>query len=163
MQRPDRQALYVLKLLNDCILSDVLDKVADRLVGPFNIEVLLRPINLKISEAIMNFQESSGDVSQRVFVGCGRPTLGRRRKRAKIYHRRGIKNMRIRGSEEQESGMENIVAKTVILDEMVKEIQQRIRDSRQFWLTLPYKLCNDGSGNPLDVTKKCWNGSNIDR
>lgn len=35
-------------------------------MGPFNIEVVVEPINIKISEAIMNFQENAQQVSQRV-------------------------------------------------------------------------------------------------
>lgn len=33
-----------------------MDKVAERLLGPFNIVMVVEPINIKISEAIMNFQ-----------------------------------------------------------------------------------------------------------
>lgn len=54
--------------------------MADRLLGPFNIEVVVEPINIKISEAIMNFQENGIDVSKKVFEGCGNPSLGRRRR-----------------------------------------------------------------------------------
>lgn len=43
-----------------------MEKVSDRLLGPFNIEVVVEPINIKISEAIMNFQENAPDVSEKV-------------------------------------------------------------------------------------------------
>lgn len=33
-----------------------MDKVSERLLGPFNIVMVVEPINIKISEAIMNFQ-----------------------------------------------------------------------------------------------------------
>lgn len=33
-----------------------MEKIADRLLGPFNIVMVVEPINIKISEAIMNFQ-----------------------------------------------------------------------------------------------------------
>lgn len=32
------------------------ERVSDRLLGPFNIVMVVEPINIKISEAIMNFQ-----------------------------------------------------------------------------------------------------------
>lgn len=35
-----------------------MEKIADRLLGPFNIVMVIDPINIKISEAIMNFQVS---------------------------------------------------------------------------------------------------------
>lgn len=40
--------------------------VAERLEGPFNIETVMDPIDVKISEAIMNMQENSNQVSQKV-------------------------------------------------------------------------------------------------
>lgn len=43
-------------------------KVADRLLGPFNIELVVDPIDIKISDAIMNFQENGYEISQKV---CG--------------------------------------------------------------------------------------------
>jgi glypican 4 len=33
-----------------------MEKISSRLLGPFNIVMVLEPINIKISEAIMNFQ-----------------------------------------------------------------------------------------------------------
>nr|XP_034969555.1 glypican-4 [Zootoca vivipara] len=47
--------------------------VAERLEGPFNIESVMDPIDVKISDAIMNMQENSMQVSQKVFQGCGQP------------------------------------------------------------------------------------------
>ncbi len=41
-------------------------KVADRLLGPFNIELVVDPIDIKISDAIMNFQENGVEISQKV-------------------------------------------------------------------------------------------------
>ena len=41
-------------------------KLADRLEGPFNIESVVDPIDVKISDAIMNFQENSDTVSSKV-------------------------------------------------------------------------------------------------
>lgn len=40
--------------------------VAQRLEGPFNIESVMEPIDVKISEAIMNMQDNSAQVSYRV-------------------------------------------------------------------------------------------------
>jgi len=41
-------------------------KVAERLEGPFNVDNVIRPINVKISDAIMNFQESAETVTTKV-------------------------------------------------------------------------------------------------
>ena len=48
--------------------ADELMKVADRLEGPFNIEAVVDPIDVKISDAIMNFQENSETVSEKVGI-----------------------------------------------------------------------------------------------
>lgn len=61
-----------------------MDKISERLLGSFNIEMVVQPIDLKISEAVMNFQENSAVVSQRIFTGCGKPILGKRRRSVKL-------------------------------------------------------------------------------
>ncbi|XP_068628557.1 glypican-4 [Battus philenor] len=55
---------------------DLVEKVADRLQGPFNIAMVVEPIDIKISEAIMSFQEHNQEISQKIFAGCGKPDLG---------------------------------------------------------------------------------------
>lgn len=57
-------------------ITDAVEKVADRLMGPFNIVMVVAPIDIKISEAIMNFQEHNPAISQKIFSGCGKPVLG---------------------------------------------------------------------------------------
>lgn len=50
------------------LFVDALMKVADRLLGPFNIELVVDPIDIKISDAIMNFQENGYEISQKVYI-----------------------------------------------------------------------------------------------
>lgn len=57
-------------------ITEAVDKVADRLLGPFNIAMVVEPIDIKISEAIMSFQEHNQEISQKIFAGCGKPVLG---------------------------------------------------------------------------------------
>lgn len=47
-------------------VADSIDRVTERLIGPFNIQMVVAPIDTKISDAVMNFQENSYTVSQRV-------------------------------------------------------------------------------------------------
>ncbi|XP_023288237.1 glypican-6 [Orussus abietinus] len=136
---------------------EAVDKVADRLLGPFNIEMLVRPINLKISEAIMNFQENSQDVSQRVFTGCGRPVLGRRKRR----DNREVPLESLNFDEDLPT--DDRSPTTAMLDQLVKEIRKTVGDSRQFWVYLPYQLCNNGLTVPPSNTKECWNGTRVDK
>ena len=42
--------------------------MADRLEGPFNIENVVEPIEVKISDAIMNFQENAESVTLKVGI-----------------------------------------------------------------------------------------------
>ncbi|TRY99145.1 hypothetical protein DNTS_018940 [Danionella cerebrum] len=53
--------------------TDAMLLVTERLQGPFNIESVMEPIDVKISEAIMNLQENSMHISYQVFQGCGQP------------------------------------------------------------------------------------------
>lgn len=55
---------YVLILF----FSDAMLSLAERLEGPFNFESVMDPIDVKISEAIMNMQENSMQVSQKVSI-----------------------------------------------------------------------------------------------
>lgn len=48
------------------VVTDAMLLVAQRLKGPFNIESVMDPIDVKISEAIMNMQENSAQVTYRV-------------------------------------------------------------------------------------------------
>lgn len=57
---------FVRRVLIDIAFADALLKVADRLLGPFNIELVVDPIDIKISDAIMNFQENGYEISQKV-------------------------------------------------------------------------------------------------
>ncbi|KOX80363.1 Glypican-6 [Melipona quadrifasciata] len=102
----------------------------------------------------MNFQENSNDVSQRVFTGCGRPVLGRRR-------RRDNRELELESLNFDQETMTD--DRAALLDKLVKETRQRVRDSRQFWVYLPYKLCNDGLVVPPSNTKECWNGTHVDK
>lgn len=40
--------------------------VGERLENPFNIDNVVEPVNYKVSDAIMNFQESGVDISTKV-------------------------------------------------------------------------------------------------
>ncbi|CAG5865645.1 unnamed protein product, partial [Menidia menidia] len=76
---------YCLNVMKGCLANqadldpewnqyiDAMLLVAQRLEGPFNIESVMDPIDVKISEAIMNMQDNSAQVSYRVFQGCGQP------------------------------------------------------------------------------------------
>jgi hypothetical protein len=48
-----------------------LAELAKKLTVQYNIETIITPIDVQISEAIMNFQEDSTNISERVYAACG--------------------------------------------------------------------------------------------
>lgn len=48
------------------VLTDAMLLVAERLEGPFNIEAVVEPVDIKISDAIMTMQDNSMQVSAKV-------------------------------------------------------------------------------------------------
>lgn len=127
-----------------------MDKVSERLLGPFNIEVVVEPINIKISEAIMNFQENAHDVSEKVFSGCGRLPLGRRTRDTRELELETYQFTREEARQQQQQPS---------LEKLIRDIRQKLRDSKSFWVNLPYQICNDDKVAASTKDATCWNGT----
>ncbi|XP_019935238.2 glypican-6-like isoform X1 [Paralichthys olivaceus] len=125
--------------------------VADRLEGPFNIEAVIEPIDIKISEAIMTMQDNSMQVSAKVFQGCGQPKplgIGR--------STRGISDVfstRFRPYTPEERPT---TAAGTSLDRLVTDIKERLKESKRFWSNLPDDICTKGKLTESD-DEQCWN------
>ena len=52
--------------MNKTCFSDALRSMVYRLEGPYNIEAVLDPIDVKISEAIMMLQDNKADITAAV-------------------------------------------------------------------------------------------------
>ncbi|BES97769.1 Division abnormally delayed protein [Nesidiocoris tenuis] len=149
-----------------------MDKVIDRLLGPFNIEMVVEPINIKISEAIMNFQENNSPVSRRVFEACGKPTLGKRRRRdapssttvsssvsgeipfeTLDFGAGGGGGKRGRKQFQQSGGSDG-------LEKVIREAKSRLRDTKSFWKKLPFHMCGT---TKAEEQENCWNGQKKDK
>jgi len=154
---------YCLNVMKGCLayhaeLSDSWDKfvdsliaVGERLIGPFNIEAVVEPIDIKISDAIMNFQESGYEVTQKVFQDCGQPRLGKRQSGGFGYGQQ---------SSSGDRPAKPTTAAGTNLDILVNEIVAKVKDTKGFWTRLPYILCQNpevGSGKDK-VEQNCWNG-----
>ncbi|XP_016966541.1 glypican-6 [Drosophila biarmipes] len=225
-----------------------MDKLAERLLGSFNIVMVVEPLNIKISEAIMNFQDSGQDITNRVFQGCGRPKL-KKMKRSISPKMQGVQILNAKspveadtldiddtldeaivlrerraaepGSQEssgQQQSQEQGVGKggngggsggggggggggnnrrqqqrrkqqqqrrkqqnnrddnddddnesggggrEPVLDRIVRDIRQRVKDYKKFWSNLPHSVCsNEDIASSSDVDGMCWNGHTIDR
>lgn len=75
------------QVITRCIGKDSLDELNDgwksyvlafndlalKLSTSYNFETIIAPLDVQISEAIMNFQENASNITQEVFSICGRP------------------------------------------------------------------------------------------
>lgn len=155
--------------------------MADRLLGPFNIEMVVEPINIKISEAIMNFQESGAEVSKRIFSGCGEPKLGRRRRETnepKPKDEISLESLNFNNNHGKKKHKK--VDNTPTLEKLIREIKavtfiklsmlsslfdillQKVKETRQFWIHLPYQFCNiENVTVQSSENDVCWNGTSV--
>nr|ANS60428.1 GPC1-6 [Platynereis dumerilii] len=131
-------------------------KLAERLEGPFNIESVVDPINVKISDAIMNYQENSETVSEKVFAGCGQPRLGRKKRDASRNFDDYTWNDFSKNSQRDHYSRPTTAAGTS-LDRLVRDIKEKISVAKDFWKDLPHSLCNELAA-PQKNENHCWNG-----
>uniref|UniRef100_A0A8C5J457 Glypican 6 n=1 Tax=Junco hyemalis TaxID=40217 RepID=A0A8C5J457_JUNHY len=137
-----------------CVLTDAMLLVAERLEGPFNIESVMDPIDVKISEAIMNMQENSMQVSAKVFQGCGQPKPAPALRSSRSVPENFNTRFRPYIPEERPT-----TAAGTSLDRLVTDIKEKLKLSKKFWSTLPYTICKDErvTAGP-SVEEDCWNG-----
>ncbi|XP_060754422.1 glypican-6a isoform X2 [Neoarius graeffei] len=131
------------------VFIDSMLLVAERLKGPFNIEAVMEPIDLKISEAIMTMQENSIQVSAKVFQGCGHPKpvrSGSGRSTREVF------NARFKPySPEDMPPLESTG-----LDRLVIEIKEKLKKAKKFWTSLPDVICS--KENVIEPNSdQCWN------
>ncbi|KAL4635757.1 glypican-6 [Arapaima gigas] len=157
---------YCLNVMKGCLANqadldpewnlfiDAMLQVAEKLEGPFNIESVMEPIDVKISEAIMNMQDNSIQVSSKVFQGCGQPKpLGM------VRSARGISdvfNARFRPYSPEERPT---AAVGTSLDRLVVDIKEKLKQSKKFWSTLPDSICIQDKVTAGEAyEEQCWNG-----
>ncbi|KAI4464306.1 glypican [Holotrichia oblita] len=171
---------YCTKTLQNCLVHfltisdswdyyvESIDKIAERLLGPFNIEAVVEPINIKISEAIMNFQENGAAISEKIFVSCGKPTLERRRRSANPEKPRTrakdelatypVLNFNQKKKHKKTQSQANIST----LEKLIRDIKQKVKETKLFWRQLPYQYCNEDNMTASPTQEgSCWNGTTI--
>ncbi|CAG5992781.1 unnamed protein product [Menidia menidia] len=154
---------YCLNVMRGCLANqadldtewnnflDAMLSLADRLEGPFNFESVMDPIDVKISDAIMNMQENSMQVSQKVFQGCGMPkTTAHRSKRS-------VKETTFAGRFRPYSpDARPTTAAGTSLDRLTSEVKKKLKHAKKFWSTLPETVC---AGERIAPGDECWNGT----
>uniref|UniRef100_A0A4W3I0T7 Glypican 4 n=1 Tax=Callorhinchus milii TaxID=7868 RepID=A0A4W3I0T7_CALMI len=161
---------YCLNVMKGCLANqadldtewnnfiDAMLMVAERLEGPFNIESVMDPIDVKISDAIMNMQDNSMQVSQKVFQGCGKPkpvSLSRPSRAVSDGF-----NARFRPYSPEERPT---TAAGTSLDRLVTNVKAKLKQAKKFWSTLPNNICSHNISASTVEEDECWNGSNKSR
>ncbi|KAK5897442.1 hypothetical protein CesoFtcFv8_010506 [Champsocephalus esox] len=155
---------YCLNVLRGCLANqadldtewnnflDAMLSLAERLEGPFNFESVMDPIDVKISEAIMNMQENSMQVSQKVFQGCGQP------KPSMVFRsKRSIKDTGFNGRFRPYSpDARPTTAAGTSLDRLTTDVKKKLKHAKKFWSTLPETVC---AGERIEPGDECWNGT----
>ncbi|XP_041845586.1 glypican-4 [Melanotaenia boesemani] len=155
---------YCLNVMRGCLANqadldtewnnflDSMLSLAERLEGPFNFESVMDPIDVKISEAIMNMQENSMQVSQKVFQGCGMPKPS-----TAFRSTRSVKETGFTGRFRPYSpDARPTTAAGTSLDRLTAEVKKKLKHAKKFWSTLPETVCAGERTAPGD---ECWNGT----
>ncbi|XP_015226539.1 PREDICTED: glypican-4-like [Cyprinodon variegatus] len=155
---------YCLNVMRGCLANqadldsewnnflDAMLALVERLEGPFNFESVMDPIDVKISEAIMNMQENSLQVSQKVFQGCGMP-----KPNSAIRSKRSTRENSFTGRFRPYSPEARpTTAAGTSLDRLTAEVKKKLKHAKRFWSTLPDTVCGVERTAPGD---ECWNGT----
>ncbi|XP_068440115.1 glypican-4 [Clinocottus analis] len=155
---------YCLNVLRGCLANqadldiewnnflDGMLGLADRLEGPFNFESVMDPIDVRISDAIMNMQENSMQVSQKVFQGCGQPKASMAFRNKRSIKETGFSGrFRPYGPEARPT-----TAAGTSLDRLTSDVKKKLKHAKKFWSTLPETVC---AGERIAPGDDCWNGT----
>ncbi|CDW54112.1 glypican 6 [Trichuris trichiura] len=133
-------------------------QLLDRLEGPYNIESVINPIDIQISEAIMIFQDRGKEISDKVFAGCGRPKITRTKRQSRSKMVDQLKDLRFGPISARPSSVLG-----TSMDLLAKDMKEKAIPTKGFWLHLPKKLCVEfhaaAGSNRSD--QYCWNGTSL--
>ncbi len=90
--------------------------LTERLAGNFNLETTVLPLDISISSAIMNLQESGFQVTQRAFGLCGQPKVVGRRKREALDKREA----KVESGSIENSHLDSSSSTTVVDESMLR-------------------------------------------
>uniref|UniRef100_A0A673H2P5 Glypican-6-like n=1 Tax=Sinocyclocheilus rhinocerous TaxID=307959 RepID=A0A673H2P5_9TELE len=161
---------YCLNVMKGCLANqadldpewskyiDAMLLLTERLEGPFNIESVMEPIDVKISEAIMNMQENSMQLSYQVFQGCGQPKPSGMSRSA-----RGVSDTFSGRFSPYNPEELPTAADTTRLDRLVTDVKEKLKKFRKFWSSLPEALEHVAHVAAAEsAVDDCWNGHDKD-
>uniref|UniRef100_A0A8C2C562 Glypican 6b n=1 Tax=Cyprinus carpio TaxID=7962 RepID=A0A8C2C562_CYPCA len=157
---------YCLNVMKGCLANqadldpewskyiDAMLLVTERLEGPFNIESVMEPIDVKISEAIMNMQENSMQLSYQVFQGCGQPKPSGMSRSSRSVSDTFSGRFSPYNPEELPTA-----AAATRLDRLVTDVKEKLKKFRKFWSSLPEAFCQEEHVAAAESAEDdCWNG-----
>ena len=53
---------------------------------------------------------------------------------------------------------QQITAAGTNLDRLVRDIKEKVQQAKDFWVQLPYTICNGDIAAQPDLDEDCWNG-----
>lgn len=146
-----------------------LQLLGDRLRRSFNIQSVVEPINLKISNAIMNFQDNGAQVSGKVFSGCGQPRLSSHKQKREaasepVADPVADKELEYKTLRFQNKGNGYKGDASSTLEQLVVDISNKVKATENFWHNLPYTMCNKEDLAATATNEvNCWNGNQVSR
>lgn len=144
-------------------------KLASKLDRSLSVPNAIDPIAIRISEAIMHFQENSIDITKEVFHNCGQlsSSVAKREVSSQSANLLRFK----RQSSDLISSYSNrpINYSSDKWKQMIIEIKQELFSLKNYWSRLPRNLCSDDQlvnsrkawQTDLSLSKQCWNGSDL--
>ncbi|XP_031549254.1 glypican-4-like [Actinia tenebrosa] len=129
--------------------------------GPFSIESVINPLGVKISFAIMNFQEKHLEVAKKIFTGCGTPTTLAKTKRSSDDSDFFIDEPgKIRREVKQhDPSSATPTLSTMNLGKITKKFKEQIKPAKEFWQNLPSNICTAPKSS--SDSANCWNGTAV--
>lgn len=133
-----------------------LDELTEKLEGPFSFEAVVDPIDVKISDAIMNMQDSSLDIKQKVFSGCGSPKGKTKRSVASSsdFFIESPKKRNKRGAASKDEAQPTAGAAN--LDRLIKAFKTKVKGAKGLWNSMSEAVCTTVSA---PAKAQCWNGT----
>ena len=155
------------------LLSAALGTLSERLQGPYDLEMIIFDLDVKISTAVMEFQNQGHKITQSVFEECGTVRTAKREAFSE--------DIEFEDQIPDEAKIDKIkdfsTAKDLVkansrrsdFDKLVNEVRKISGDSLGFWRNLPYIMCDQPnpefqeqlfgkSEAPVINNDQCWNG-----
>ncbi|XP_033099790.1 glypican-6-like [Anneissia japonica] len=136
---------------------DAMKRLGERMSASFNIETIIDSINVKISEGIMNYQENTQHVSDKVLEECGQHISKRSADGKKKKSRQGDWSK----YRPQANGPQTSAGSIPTLNTYIVESDKMLSNSRDFWTNLPYMMCSDDGYASETSNENCWTGVEI--